>query len=632
MLVKKRHGAKSIINSLDKSKWSLFFLALVCALYWQQVSPIQYNGDSDTYFSIGRMILGHIGALYRSIGYPVLLLLAGAIIPGTFVYLLLIQALFAACIPVIIYQILKPFNYSLAIGIGIIAILSGVTTVHTSQLMTETFFTFLLFLGLYIAIKIVRGMPRCKSLFYWLALVFAMLNTVRPIGWPIFWSLIILLSSWAWHKKQLAQIGKSILGGMILFMMFMSSLVLIDDVFFSFGARYSPVFSPKSIQDTVAEIYLYDIPFYEAYYNPWRERVYALPEESNTYGRLENQPAMQQIRSIILQQIKKDKMLFSQDNSYPYQLFGAYVDDPQKLAYRMFAKPNYAYTLYIKTSLEQTLPKKKRLSLYHQAGKELGFNWPQRWFTQWYDHPFISFTGPSHGRSSQEFLLAYTSLRHYIPNPESNNYHSLVNPKNGPASRFLFSALTQGIKDHPDLWENTPAVFSSFITTPKLLTPFLIAKPNQQSAWDITRMLWNLMGFNTMSALLTKVSLETTKAYQIPYILRIWDNVLMTALGPGHINFDTLGPQLGSVEIYDYLEKPQQISEKEKREIQSTRSRYAPPPILNYNNLYSGGIFCFTYANRFCFLQAFLPLLSFWYVIGLLSYRSYSSSLISSAL
>lgn len=589
----------------------LFVFGLAYALYWQKVSPIQYNGDSDSYLSIGRMLLGHVGAIFRTPGYPILLVLTGAIIPGTFTFLLFIQALLAAFIPVIIYQILRPCGQKIAILTALMAVLSGTTTVHTSQIMTEPLFIFLLFLGLYIAIRLVRDDGTSPKLFYLLALTFAVLDSVRPFAWLIFWPLLVLATYFLWHQQRLIHLWRNVVGSTLLFIALMSSWTLVDDVLFSFGARYSPVLSLKSTADNFLEIYLYDLPFYEAYFNPWKQRVENSNKESRLFGTLINQPAMREVRNIVLQEINKNGVNSFQDSSvYSYQLFGKYVNHTKDLVDRMFIAPNYAYAKYINSAVEQAIPKEKRLLLYYAAAKELGFNWPKRWLNLWRMNPLFPLIGPSHGNSSQQFLLAYTSLRHYLPNPEANNYHSLIAAKNGPATRLLFTILTEGLRDHSELWLDSDNLFTPFIDEPEDLIEFMVANPNQQYAWDITRMLWDLMGYHTMSELLAKVSSETIASHPTPRILRIWDNILMVAAGPGYIAFDTLGPQLGKVEIYEYLETPQ-LTDREKKELRSTKNRYLDN-YLKWRAPIQWSYFLFYLLKPFFLLTSIMSLITLW--------------------
>lgn len=613
---------RSMLLNTDKNTWLLFLFAFIYATYWHFVTPIQYNGDSDSYLSVGRMLLGHVGPIFRTPGYPILLVLTGAIIPGTFFILLWVQALFAAIIPVFIYQILLPYGKRLAMITAIIVVLSGTTTVHSTQVMTEQFFTFLLFLGLLLVIKIIRtpasstmaanfaqnsnrasyvsasssdklstllGKPQSyikneqlpQRLFYWFALTFAALNTVRPIAWVFFWGILLLLIYHFWQTDQLRFQWKHILRATLLFMALMSIWTIADEVLFSFGARYSPVISMRSSTDNFFEIYYYDLPFYEAYFSPWKKRVANLTHQSLEKSTTD-QRAMQQVHKTVLAYISKNQDALLSIDNYPFTLFGKYAQQPKVLADIMFANPNYAYANYIRFVIEQTLSKQDRLSLYYSVAKEANTNWPQRWFDLLKTNPGFAITGPSHGTGSNRFLLAYTSLRHYIPNPEAAHYHSLLNEKNGPATRFLFETLKQGLYNHPDLWKGVNNLFTPYLNNPEGLRNKIINKPNQQYAWDITRMSWYLMGYHTMSDLLGQVADETIAAHPVSRMLRTWEMILMVAGGPGLIEFDHLGPQLGQVESYDYIETPQ-LSQRETQELRSTQMRYQQ----NYTQLQS---------------------------------------------
>lgn len=562
---------------IKKTRWSfniyeclIFFFGLSYALYWLMVSPIQYTGDSEGYLGVARMLVGKfpsgIPPIFRTPGYPILLILTGAVIPGTFIPLLITQALLASLIPLIIYRMLLSYDQRIAFIGSIVAILSGTTTTHVSQIMSETLFTALLFVGLGLAIKIIRERNLSARLFYWMAIIFAVLNTVRPISWLIFWPLLGVIAVSLLQKSNLPLL-KNILGSALIFMALMSGWTIADDVLFSFGARYSPLLPLKPLSDSCLETYLFDIPFNETYFSSWEQRVKNIKNPVQ-----HSNQTLIKIRAIVLNQIVDNKMLLTNTKVYPYQLFGKYLDQPEKLVERMFSFPNYKYASFVYTALEQHVSKKERHALFYSAAKEAGRTWPQRWVTLIKQHPFALISGPNHGNGSNLFLLAYTSLQHY-QDPGQSNKDSLIDEQNGPATQLLFTTLNQGLEDNPELWQGTNGLWGSHLNSPELIPHTILTNPNQQYAWEITVMLWDMMGYNTMSHLLGQVAKETFNAHKKALALRIWDTALMVAAGPGYVEIDSLNPQFGQIEIYDYLETAQ-LSPLQKRELRSTEVRY----------------------------------------------------------
>ncbi|MDP1615183.1 MAG: hypothetical protein Q8L68_05240, partial [Methylococcales bacterium] len=354
---------KKAFYSLNNYEWVIFLLGLGYALYWIMISPLQFTADSESYLSYAHMFnwkFAGMAPIFRTPGYPILLLLTGAVIPGTFIPLVLIQALFAALVPIIIYRILMPYGQYIALLAAIIAILSGTLTVHTSQVMSEALFTPLLFIGVYLAINVIRSKGAVPTLFYWLALTFAALNTVRPIAWPAFWLILIMITCSLGYAKQLRHTWKNIAGAAVIFISLMSLWIIVDDVLFSTGAISSPLVGPAS--DTRLETYLYDLPFKEAYFYPWKQRVDNISKDPSLYGTLNDRPAMKKIRDIVLKQITEDNALFNNQTLYPYQLFGKYAQNPKELADRIFFFPNYAYAYYIRSVIEQHTSKKERFA------------------------------------------------------------------------------------------------------------------------------------------------------------------------------------------------------------------------------------------------------------------------------
>lgn len=566
------HFYKKTLWSLNFYEWLILSFSLSYAIYWLMVSPIQYTGDSEGYLGIARMLLGKcpsgIPPIFRTPGYPLLLILTGAVIPGSFIPLLITQALLASLIPLVIYRILLPYGQRVAFIGSILAILSGTTTAHVSQIMSETLFTSLLFVGLGLTIKIIREKRVSSRLFYWMAFIFAVLNTVRPISWLIFWPLLFVITV-SLVQKNTINLLKSILGSALIYIALMGVWTVADDVLFSFGARYSPLLPLKPLADSCLDTYLFDIPFNETYFSSWAQHVENI---TPSLPSAHSNPALTKIQTIVLKQVIDNKTALTNMAVYPYQLFGKYLDQPEKLVERMFSFPNYKYASFVYTALEQHVSKKERHALFYSAAKEAGRAWPQRWVTLLKQHPFALISGPNHGNGSNLFLLAYTSLQHY-QDPGQNNKDSLIDEHNGPATQLLFTTLNQGLEDNPELWQGTNGLWGSHLNSLELILHTIITNPNQQYAWEITVMLWDMMGYNTMSHLLGQVAKETFNAHKKALALRVWDTSLMVAAGPGYIEIDSLNPQFGQIEIYDYLETAQ-LSARQKRELRSTEHHY----------------------------------------------------------
>ena len=577
----------------NRTECWLFLFGLAYALYWQAVSPMQYTADSITYLSAAHMLAGKTAVgmppIFRPPGYPLMLLFTGAVVPGMFSLTLWVQALLAAMIPVLVYRIVRPYGAWAAVLCGALVVLTGTTTVHTSQIITEPLFTLLLFLGLYLSIILVRDIHTSGKLLYGLAFTFALLNMVKSIAWPIYWAIWLVVIWVGWRDGCLRKLRKAIVGSALSFMAMMLLWVVADDILFSNGNRYSPLV-PIAVG---ADSYFYDIPFNEAYFVPWSKRVAYVEQDSDIFGTLEGRPAMTKVREIVVERLTHHpEEITGKHSPYPSHLFVPYLDQPEVLADRIFAFPNYAYANYVRAALTLSVTPEEKESLYYAAAKEAGRHWPRRWLTLFADAPLSLLTGPSRGGGAQKFLLAYTSLRHYIEDPEAAGYRSLVNHQNGPATRLLLTTLTDALRNNPELWRGTEGLFGTYLDKPEQLVEAMLATPNQAHAWDITVMLWGLMGYEPMSKLLDQVASETYASHLGPLVLRMWDSTLAVAAGPGFIQFDHLGPQFGEVQIYAYMESLQ-LSERQKEELRATRHRHDDPTVKRLQAPVKAGYFLF---------------------------------------
>ena len=553
-----------ISQLLTRHEWLLFALGLTYALFWQSITPIQYTGDSDSYLSAAQMLLGHavgMPPIFRPPGYPLFLLFTGAVVPGTFIVVLFLQSLFAGLIPILIYRIIAPEGPCIALVAAIISIVSGVVTVHTPQIMTEPLFTFLLFLGITIAIKLVRNPNGLPNSIYWFAGVFAFLNMVRPIGAPMFWLMLAVICGVWCYRGAWPRLWKKAAGAALIFIAVMTVWTMADDILFSTGARYSPLNVAKVGVDNRVITYLYDLPFNESYFDIWARRV-AHPEvDPATFASLADRPAMAKIRDVVRAHIAAHQGELKAKNMNR-DLFGKLASRPEELVHRMFAEPNYVYANYVRAAIETDVTQDQRLKLYHQAAKEAGYSFPMRWFKHFSLKSIL--LGPSHGSGASVFLLAYTA------SPP-------IKATDGTATRLMFDALGSILKTQPELWStfNKDEIFyDKYKNDTDGLIAMLLADPNQEYAWFMQVMLWDLMGYDTSSDLMGKVGYETYHRNPEKIFFRDWEMLLFTAAGPGA---DISGRKIFSeADIYGYLETPEMRSQ-EIKEVRATHARYQAP-------------------------------------------------------
>lgn len=611
-------------NIFIKKELILFFIGLIYAIYWQTITPIQYTGDSESYNNLAHMLLGHpsygIPLIFRPPGYPIFLAITGVPL-GTFKIILVVQALFAAFIPCFIYRIIAAYNVKTAMVTAIFAIASGIPVIHCSHIMTEQLFMFLLFLGLTFAVKAVKNPKLHANKVYWFAVILAALNTVRPIAGPMFWVMWLLICCHWWYTGLVSKLIKKILGSAIIFIGLMAIWIVGDDIFFSEGARYSPSNLQQISNDSKLDTYLYDLPFNEAYYNMWSRKIDKLQSNPTADNSLTISPAMTKVSEIVkaylLTQIEpikidqskyeiyskyannidefiykifpnykyanylqsylrylendflaKKKSIIIDQKTYPYELFGKYINNPDELIYKMFTEPNYRYANFIRTAVEVSLSAKERKKLFYLAAKEAGTNWPMRWLSY---SPIQLFLGPAHGGGAMKFALAYGPLR--IPGGGFNS-PSIVQPENGPASRLLFSTIADILRNNPEFWQGyTDKEFQPFFNNPNALIQEILAKPTYNYTWFITIMLWQTMGYENAAKLMGKAAHEAFAIDLERTYLHIWNTLLMVAAGPALVQFDSLSPSFARIDIYAYMTSGL-FTKNHIKELDSTRNRY----------------------------------------------------------
>ncbi len=565
----------------DRRSCLLFAAAFAYALLWQAITPLQYNGDSSSYYNLASMLLGGssygMPLIYRSPGYPFLLALTGVTF-GIFHMLLLAQALFAGGIALLMYQIMRPESPRMAFVATLVAILSGVIVVHSSQVMTESLFMFLLFLGLWLAAKLVRGPIKLWRTLAWFTIVFAALNTVRPITGPIFWVMLLGFAALCWQRGIWHDVRRYVIRAALLYMALMMGWVIADDVVFAVGARYSPSNSYRVADDSYLTAFRYDRPFTEAYYDNWRRRVEQPEMDATTLGTLADRPVMAKVRDVVKAHlVKHQQEIMTQPEHYPPQLFGAAARNPDALVARMFAEPNPTYADYVRNAVATSVPTAERLQLFDEAANEAGRDWAARIF---YRSPKSFFMGPVRGNGAMWFALAFGPLRFYEPHANWQRFAaipSLVDASNGPASQLMLATLTQVLRNHPEFWVN-PADkrFAPFKNNPEGLVQSMLAKPTYEHAWFITNMLWQTMGYDHASALLGMVADETFAKYRQAKLLRQWTTTLMVVAGPGEVEFDTGLTHIAQAEIYAYSEAPE-LKPSHLEQLRAARVRYAEP-------------------------------------------------------
>lgn len=130
-------------------------LACACALQAIYFLAIQliFECDAATFYNFSKAILGIGGAFSasRPPGYPIFLILTGAIWPGTFIITLLTQAAMGLAIPVLVYRTLYGTGRWPALVAAFAVMVSTTPFTGAKFILSEQLFVFLTFLAIYYA-------------------------------------------------------------------------------------------------------------------------------------------------------------------------------------------------------------------------------------------------------------------------------------------------------------------------------------------------------------------------------------------------------------------------------------------------------------------------------------------------
>lgn len=114
-----------------------------------------YAGDSEAYMWVAQYLSGqrdYYGFNYRTIGYPLLMVVTGVTFFHTLWGLFIVQALMAAAIPIIIYKTIMSVCPKAAFFAALLAIVSLIPYAYMKAVLTEQSYIFFLILSIYIAV------------------------------------------------------------------------------------------------------------------------------------------------------------------------------------------------------------------------------------------------------------------------------------------------------------------------------------------------------------------------------------------------------------------------------------------------------------------------------------------------
>jgi hypothetical protein len=505
---------------------AILALGLTVGIVWQCTTPIEFTGDSVGYLSIANWLARLEPAIpfypYRPAGYSLILLATGVPWLSTFKFLMAIQTILAALIAVIVYRIIEPFGRRVALIVSLIAIASGTSTIHSSQVMTEQVFMFLLFLSIGLAASLVKPSVHHIALLYAFAIVSFMVTMVRPLAAPVFWVTLLLLVVFARNRLR------HFVGAALVFCFLCTVHIVLDDALQkNVPTQFAGETGPQDAQER---------RFLHGYFRIQRDMI-----ETQSADRYMHYRTVRELQSVMSAAIKRDYQAADPNVRRMVHSLGLQGRDADEMSRRLFSEPDWHHANYILASLRAG-PPETRLRLLTSFADEFGTSGLKGAYTTLRENPLWLINGPSRGAGYAKFSLAYNALRHFnFERSWSQQVRpSLVQRANGPASAYLFSVLEQYLIEHPNVLvdREPPELFKSYENEPRRIAEALFENPNDQFAFFMSICLWSAMGYDNMSALLANVADETFRKYPEARLLLAWDTATMFVAGPPHIDYD----------------------------------------------------------------------------------------------
>lgn len=175
--------SKVIIQMLCKPGVCIFLVALLVYSVLTFLFPISFYPDSEQYVRTAKAITGQSDGeyyYYRTVGYPILMVLTGVTKLPTFHILLVIQLLTAALIPSLIYATVARLNERAGLYAAVIAMVSFAPAFFWRTIMTDQIAMFLRFLLVFQTSGFLFGIRRHTLDYIKLVVVGLVLYLTRP--------------------------------------------------------------------------------------------------------------------------------------------------------------------------------------------------------------------------------------------------------------------------------------------------------------------------------------------------------------------------------------------------------------------------------------------------------------------
>lgn len=308
------------------------------------VYPIKIYGDTLSYINHAHILLGgdlnsSIPYLYRSFGYPLILILTGVIHFETFYILIFLQFLMASVVPLLVYYILCSFNHKRAFAYTLLLIASLVPFVFMNTALTEQSFIFFILLVVFLSVRFWET-KNAIYLIYQIPLL-VILALIKPYGFYLGIILSVFQIFLALRKWYIP---------------LLSIIVFISVV--SFFNHYIYNIHLKGYDKSNR----FGITLFLQVYLNQNEDVYNTIKSNDSFIRIKNKllPVLtnSNYRDILYEEIEYQKTLSSTYSSLPnvyFDLFGKFENNPEALIENIYRQPNIFYEKFQRRILKKTI-------------------------------------------------------------------------------------------------------------------------------------------------------------------------------------------------------------------------------------------------------------------------------------
>lgn len=359
---------KGSLLSFLKEKVVLSFyerIILLFSLLFQMIYivsiPIGFECDSVTYYQYAKAFTPFTYGVVnfdRPPLYPLIISLSGAVIPGTFIFLILLQAIFGIFSVLVFNRILLFFcSKKIAFVGSILFILCGISFAYAKLILAEQSFLFFCLLGIYFFIRSMLSLKKADLLLFYLFIFLSSLIRWESIILIIFFSFFLTVNFFL-HKKALEVLKLISVTIFLFFSLTLYKAYILKDTRYIgsltersgqqlFWMTYSSPLSFKSNnneiscnEDPTDCIYLYDLSNGEYIKELYNKLVKIITEDPKL--------------------IKNTRNYLNSDEKYN-KIFGQYLNDTEGLVNNFFnhdsSMRGYYYATFIVNALEQKLGK-----------------------------------------------------------------------------------------------------------------------------------------------------------------------------------------------------------------------------------------------------------------------------------